>query len=250
LIPSPILKVLSTLATHQVQYLLMGGQACVLYGAAEFSRDTDLNVLTAKTNLDRLSAALGELQAKSVAVPPWDWAYLDRGHALHFRCFHPEAAGMRVDVMSVCRGVAPFENLWSRRTTVEIEPGTQVEVMSLSDLVMAKKTQRDKDWPMIRRLVEAHYSRHRTSPTQEQIAFWLMEARTPTVLTEIAAAHPHDAAAAVPIRPLLSRVLAGDAEGINAALIDEESRERKADRIYWTPLREELERLRNQKRPE
>ncbi len=28
--------------THRVKSLLMGGQACVLYGAAEFSRDTDL----------------------------------------------------------------------------------------------------------------------------------------------------------------------------------------------------------------
>ena len=27
---------------HRVRALLMGGQACVLYGAAEFSRDTDL----------------------------------------------------------------------------------------------------------------------------------------------------------------------------------------------------------------
>jgi len=26
---------------HRVRALLMGGQACVFYGAAEFSRDTD-----------------------------------------------------------------------------------------------------------------------------------------------------------------------------------------------------------------
>ena len=37
MIPNPIQKVLSTLSTHQVRYLLMGGQACVFYGAAEFS---------------------------------------------------------------------------------------------------------------------------------------------------------------------------------------------------------------------
>jgi hypothetical protein len=37
LIPSPILKALSTIRRHQVAHLLMGGQACVLYGAAEFS---------------------------------------------------------------------------------------------------------------------------------------------------------------------------------------------------------------------
>ena len=47
--PAPIRKVLSTLATRQVRYLLMGGQACVLYGGAEFSRDTDITVLAART---------------------------------------------------------------------------------------------------------------------------------------------------------------------------------------------------------
>ena len=32
----------------------MGGQACVLYGAAEFSRDLDLALLPDPANLDRL----------------------------------------------------------------------------------------------------------------------------------------------------------------------------------------------------
>ena len=32
----------------------MGGQACVLYGAAEFSRDLDLALLPDPDNLDRL----------------------------------------------------------------------------------------------------------------------------------------------------------------------------------------------------
>ena len=36
----------------------MGGQACVLYGAAEFSRDLDLALLLDPTNLDRFDAAL------------------------------------------------------------------------------------------------------------------------------------------------------------------------------------------------
>jgi len=41
LIPNPIRKVLSTFRNCEVRALLMGGQACVFYGAAEFSRDTD-----------------------------------------------------------------------------------------------------------------------------------------------------------------------------------------------------------------
>ena len=40
--------------THQVRALLMGGQACVFYGAAEFSRDTALALLPDAANLARL----------------------------------------------------------------------------------------------------------------------------------------------------------------------------------------------------
>jgi len=91
LIPNPIHKVLLTLSCHEVQYLLMGGQACVFYGAAEFSRDCDIAVLTSDANLTALGAALGDLRAECIAVPDFDWSVLNRGHALHFRCKHPEA---------------------------------------------------------------------------------------------------------------------------------------------------------------
>ena len=35
---------------HRVRALLMGGQACVFYGAAEFSRDTDLAIVADAAN--------------------------------------------------------------------------------------------------------------------------------------------------------------------------------------------------------
>ncbi len=38
------------MASRQVRALLMGGQACVFYGAAEFSRDTDLLILADSGN--------------------------------------------------------------------------------------------------------------------------------------------------------------------------------------------------------
>lgn len=52
MIPNPILKVLSTMSEHRVRCLLMGGQACVFYGAAEFSRDSDFAVLARAHPLD------------------------------------------------------------------------------------------------------------------------------------------------------------------------------------------------------
>lgn len=60
--------------------------------------------------------------------------------------------------------VDAFAKLWARRATVIAADGTAYELMALADLVKAKKTQRDKDWPMIRRLVEADYFRHRERP--------------------------------------------------------------------------------------
>lgn len=101
--------------TNGVRCLLMGGQACVVYGGAEFSRDTDLAVLADDENLRNLRAALDELDAKPIAVPPFERRYLESGHAIHFRCRLPEAFGLRVDVMSRMRGLPGFEELWARR---------------------------------------------------------------------------------------------------------------------------------------
>ena len=226
----------------------MGGQACVLYGAAEFSRDTDLTLLATTDNLRRFELAVAELRAELIAVPPLSLDYLARGHAVHFRCHHPDAEGIRVDVMSVLRGVAPFDELWARRTTIELPGGDTYDLLSLPDLVQAKKTQRDRDWPMIRRLVEAHYFGHREHPTPEQAHFWLTELRTPTLLVEVASAHAPHARAALASRPLVQHALDEDVGALGAALDGEERLERERDRQYWLPLRRELEQLRLRRR--
>jgi len=247
LTPSPIRKVLSSMRQHRVQYLLMGGQACVLYGGAEFSRDTDLVVLADTENLAHLSAALNELQAKRIAVPPFERRYLDMGLAVHFRCEHPEANKLRIDIMTRLRGVAPFLELWQRRTTL-LADGETIELLALPDLVQAKKTQRDKDWPMIGRLLEANYLQNRDNPTEAQIDFWLKELRTPALLIEVATRYPQACQQLQSARGLLALALAANDAALGAALKAEEEAERLADRAYWQPLRVELERLRHETR--
>jgi hypothetical protein len=232
---------------HRVRALLMGGQACVFYGAAEFSRDTDFAILADAANLVRLRKALAELRAEPIAVPPFELKYLRRGHALHFRCQHPEALRMRVDVMSKMRGVDSFAKLWKRRTSIELPDGTRCDLLSLPDLVQAKKTQRDKDWPMIRRLVEAHYFQHSANPRPAQLKFWLLELRTPQLLLEVAQAHASLARRLAARRPLLRPVATGKLAQLESALAVEESRIRAEDKDYWSPLLKELERLRHPK---
>jgi len=223
----------------------MGGQACVFYGAAEFSRDTDFAILADAANLARLGKALAELQGRVIAVPPFELKYLKRGHAIHFRCQHPETFGMRVDIMAKMRGVEPFPKLWRRRTTIELPDGLKCDLLGLTDLVLAKKTQRDKDWPMIRRLVEAHYFQNRDKPNPQQIRFWLGELRTPALLIEVARSNAGLARRVVLKRPLLAEAISADAAQLERALREEESAERERDKLYWLPLRNELERLRH-----
>jgi hypothetical protein len=222
----------------------MGGQACVFYGAAEFSRDTDLAILASAENLARLKKALADLQAVVIAVPPFESKYLRKGHAIHFRCQHVEAIGMRVDVMTKMRGVDPFHKLWTRRTTVEID-GNSINLMSLPDLVQAKKTQRDKDWPMLRRLVEVNYFENRENPTREQIRFWFLQLRTPDLLIELAAEQGSIPTQLRRQRPLLELATRITKSSLAEALLEEEQREREADRQYWTILKKELETLRH-----
>lgn len=59
--PTPILSVLER---HGVEYIVVGGFAAVLYGATRPTRDVDVTPATTRDNLDRLAAALRELDAR------------------------------------------------------------------------------------------------------------------------------------------------------------------------------------------
>jgi hypothetical protein len=221
----------------------MGGQACVFYGAAEFSRVLDLLILASEDNLARIASALDELAAERNAVPPFEAGHLLRGHAVHFRCGREDVAGLRIDVMATLRGVADFEDLWLRRTTFEVA-GQSVDILGIEDLVRAKKTQRDKDWPMIRRLLEQSYFGRSPVPPEAAVEFWLRELRTPELLVEVAGVWPEQASALAAERPALGVALNGDVEQLAELLEAEEREERIRDREHWAPLKRELEQLR------
>jgi hypothetical protein len=241
------LKALSILTSHTVRHLLMGGQACVLYGAVQFSRDADLAVLATTENLDRLRKALSDLNAEVITVPPLEVEYLNLGLAVHFRCRRPEIANLRIDIMSVMRGVDSFPQLWDRRTTLELPDGA-VDVLNVADLVKAKKTQRDKDWPMIRALVEAHYAQNQSKSNPESIDFWLREARTPEILMEVARQFSAVTKEVVKDRHLLEFAIMNSVAELRRALLEEQQQEQERDRLYWQPLVAELEKLRHNRR--
>jgi hypothetical protein len=228
----------------------MGGQACVFYGAAQFSKDVDLLILADEDNFAGLHAALDELKAVRIAVPPFDTEALARGHAVHFRCKATGVERLRIDVMTKLRDLPDYRELWGRRTTVETGDGGEVHLLSVPDLVMAKKTQRSRDWPVIDSLVEGHYQALGHEPTPQRISFWLSESRTSERLIELAERFPVETHALENRRPLLSRAVAGDLPALREELDAEVREEQEKDRIYWEPLKRELAAFRRAERDE
>ena len=243
--PKLIHRALSSITKSGARILLIGGQACVFYGAAELSRDIDLLIHPDPETLDLLRAALQELKAVPIAVPDLSSEVLLRGHAVHFRCKREDVAELRIDVMAILRNCEDFEALWARRTVLDVD-GMVVNVLATEDLVRAKKTQRDKDWPSVRRLVERSYLAEEPAPSK--ISFWLQELRTPELLIEAAKRFPVEAAALGAKRPALRAAIEQDEPAIAKHLADELALEAALDRAYWEPLKKELEAFRAAKR--
>ncbi len=245
--PNPILKVLSTFKKYQVKCLLIGGQACIIYGAAEFSRDSDFVILSTHRNLERLQKALGYLQAGIIYFPPLETEYLERGHACHFRCAAKGVEGLRIDVIAKMRRCEEFDKLWVRRKTVRIKNNGSINVISLQDLVQSKKTQRDKDWLMLKRLVENDIALNRMNPANKRVSWWLRECRNAELLIKLAQEYPKEAKEAIVDRPLISLATRSNRQRIALELQKEEMTERQKDIEYWEPLKKELETLRRKK---
>ncbi len=241
-------KVFKVMRQHEVSCLLMGGQACVLYGASEFTKDVDFAVLAEASNLQRIGDAMEELQATVIAVPPFSKIYLDEGLAVHFRCQARGVEGLRIDIMTRMRGVDSFQALWERRVVIEDTDGNEIPVLSVRDLVKAKKTQRDKDWPMIQRLMELQYFSGLKKDACDDVPFWLSEIRTPELLIEAAERFPNDAQNLLHSRPLLKYAVSGEFDNLDRALLEEVANEKAMDRKYWAPLKERLAHLRHEAR--
>ena len=186
-----------------------------------------------------------DLQASRIAVPKFDPDLLARGHAVHYRCMAPGVERLRIDLRTRLRDLPDFGTLWERRTTITDEDGRKFHLLSVPDLVQAKKTQREKDWVAIDALVEGHYHALHAEPTPDRIGFWLRESRTPERLVDLADRFPSQTENLQRIRPLLRRAIAQDLPALRAELDAEARAEQDRDRAYWAPLKRELEAFRH-----
>ena len=243
------------LMENEVDFLLISGQASILYGAATFSEDIDLWIKPTAENCHRFRVALHGMRARYYKLtPPLDIAYMNEGHGFHF-ILPSGAMDVFVDVMGVPPRVFSFP-LAMKRSRRMTTPWGRIPVVSIPDLVELKKTQRLEDYPVISRLVLAHCRNPATGLNVTTIAWAfanMFDFSGLTALTKryqaiiMSSASPSMTALKRIVRSLSGGALPQRAQDtLEADIMRRIQSFRRADQVYWKPIIASLKRLRRQ----
>jgi hypothetical protein len=152
-----------------VDYLLISGQASVLYGAATFSEDIDIWIRPSRLNLARLLRSLAACRARvHKLTPPLTLGHAEAGHGFHFLVpARPQPAYL--DVMAAPPRVRSFDAARRRARAMATDWGL-LPVVSIEDLVALKQTRRLSDYEVISNLVQARLAE--TPRPSRRVLLW------------------------------------------------------------------------------
>lgn len=161
------------LERHGASYLLISGQASVLYGAATFSEDVDLWIPPSRPEIERFVRALRGLGVRVYKLtPPLGPSYFRHGHGFHF-VIPARVAGegpAYLDVMGRPPRVESFARAYRRARHLSTSWG-KLPVVSVEDLVELKKTRRLSDYEVISNLVRSRLEERR--PDRKRLSWAL-----------------------------------------------------------------------------
>jgi len=154
-----------SLSDRGVEYLLISGQATVLYGAATFSEDIDLWINPTSENRDRFTATLRDCRARFYKLTPQLTSEnLSHGHGFHFVLPGGKESDVFLDVMGNPPRVGSFATSLATARWMETEWGA-IRTIGLKPLVELKKTQRLEDYPVISKLALAWFDQAECAKT-------------------------------------------------------------------------------------
>jgi hypothetical protein len=140
-----------------VDYLLISGQASILYGAATFSEDVDLWIQPAPANVRRVLGALASRRARvHKLTPPLETRFLRAGHGFHF-IVPGRPLPVYLDLMGKPPRVGSFSACRRSARLLDTDWGL-IAVVGLEDLIALKKTRRFVDYEVISNLVSIRLS--------------------------------------------------------------------------------------------
>lgn len=152
-------ELIHVLDSYRVRYVLIGGMAATLHGADYVTSDLDITPDQKIENLERLSRALTDLEARiRVQDHPEGLPFTHDGKSLAaVEFWNLVTRAGDLDISFVPSGTAGYADLQRDAVNVVIH-GTSVAIASLADVVRSKEAAgRAKDraaLPMLRRLLE------------------------------------------------------------------------------------------------
>lgn len=153
--------ILGALASHEVDFLVIGGLAVIAHGHVRTTRDVDVIPNPSAANMHRLAAALRDLGASAVD---------STGRHLSLDLSHPERLALgnyfldtRAGGLDLLNGARPDLKRYRRLAGRSMEltvGGSTLRVIGLDDLLaMKREAGRDKDLRDIAALTEVERAR-------------------------------------------------------------------------------------------
>lgn len=230
------------LEREKVRFLLIRGQACVLYGASQFTEDIDLWVKPTAPNLRSLLRALAGCRAVvHKLTPPLTLRNLGRGHGFHF-LIPPD---VYVDVMGRPPRVGSFDEARNRARMPPTDWG-RLPVVAPEDLVLLKRTNLPGDYEAISNLVRLRHEEH---PNDPDVLRWALENTfdVEDVKDFSSRAQAHRSTRSK--RPVLRGLRQGARRArLTELMAVEMAGLQERGRRYWIPFHRELKRLRGRGR--
>lgn len=152
-------EIFATLERHRVRYVLVGGVAAILHGAPHVTTDVDVVPEEGRDNLERLSAALKELDARIRVTGEAEGVPFDHSadSLSRVRIWNLVTDHGNLDITFVPSGTRGYDDLVRDVETIAVR-GIPVPVASLADVIRSKEAAgREKDrlvLPVLRRLLE------------------------------------------------------------------------------------------------
>lgn len=131
----PVLRVCEALNRAKVQYLVIGGIACVLHGYARATEDVDILIEPTLPNAERVLDALGGLG--------WGFAKEWSPKEVLARPITVIGDDPAVDVFTIAWAVK-YEDAVKRSSILDVE-GVAIPLISIDDLIETKRTGRLQD---------------------------------------------------------------------------------------------------------
>jgi len=214
----------------EVEYLLISGQAAILYGAATFSEDIDIWIRPTRENAARLMRALAACRARVYKLtPPVARRTLMAGHGFHF-VIPARGTPAYLDIMGRPPRVGSFSSA-RRRAPMMRTPWGRIPVVSIPDLIALKRTRRLSDYEVISSLVQIRIAQE--APPSPALLRWAL-------VNSFRVEDRIDFARRLGIR--------ASVEAWRRRIFSEIARYQALDTVHWRRVIRDLRRLRRQRR--